>query len=62
MSLRLSSIYYRTRIEWHLLEVVWTLLPGVILVILGLPSLSLLYEVESGFLIPDLTLKVVGSQ
>jgi heme/copper-type cytochrome/quinol oxidase subunit 2 len=42
--------------------VVWTLLPGVILVILGLPSLSLLYEVESGFLIPDLTLKVVGSQ
>lgn len=57
-----NSYYYSSIMEWHTLEVIWTLAPGLVLVGLGVPSLSLLYELESGLVRPDLTLKIVGSQ
>jgi len=51
--------------EMIYLEFIWTVLPGVVLVWLGLPSLKLLYQHESlveGFGGYLLSLKVVGHQ
>lgn len=44
-----------------LLEIVWTLLPGLILIFIALPSFRLLYLIDD-FLQPSLTIKVIGSQ
>jgi len=44
-----------------LLEVIWTLLPGVILILIALPSFRLLYLLDD-FLEPSLSVKVIGSQ
>lgn len=62
LGLLINRVFYRTKMEWHSLEVIWTLAPGLVLVGLGAPRLSLLYELESGFVLPDLTVKIVGSQ
>jgi cytochrome c oxidase subunit II len=46
------------------LEVIWTLIPSLILFIIAIPSFSLLYTMESQAIWtkPDLTLKVIGHQ
>jgi cytochrome c oxidase subunit II len=44
-----------------LLEVVWTIIPVVILVIIGIPSFKLLY-LEATLPKPDLTIKAIGRQ
>src|SRR6201994_1691691 len=44
-----------------LLEVAWTLLPVIILVLVGIPSFKLLYF-EAGIPTPDLTIKAIGKQ
>lgn len=46
-----------------LIEVIWTVIPGVLLFLIGLPSISLLYT--SGYSVsadPRITIKVLGSQ
>ena len=43
------------------LEIVWTLIPAVILIIIAIPSFSLLYSVDE-IVEPLLTLKIVGHQ
>ncbi len=43
------------------LEIVWTLIPGVILILIALPSFRLLYLLDD-FLEPSITIKVIGSQ
>jgi len=43
------------------LEVVWTVTPALILLIIALPSFTLLYSIEE-IVAPSLTLKVVGHQ
>jgi len=43
------------------LEIVWTITPALILVIIAIPSFSLLYSVEE-IIDPALTLKVIGHQ
>jgi cytochrome c oxidase subunit 2 len=43
------------------LEVVWTILPAVILIIIAIPSFSLLYSVDE-VLEPLFTVKVIGHQ
>lgn len=43
------------------LEIIWTILPAVILVIIAIPSFALLQATESK-VIPNITLKVVGHQ
>lgn len=48
--------------EWILLETIWTILPGLILVWLGAPSLTLLYERESLVSQPEIILKISGHQ
>lgn len=43
------------------LEIVWTLLPSLVLIVIAIPSLSLLYSMDE-LLYPKLTLKVIGFQ
>ena len=51
----------RSLVEGQTIETVWTILPAVILVFLGLPSLRLLYLLdEVGE--PGLTVKRIGHQ
>nr|QNO34168.1 cytochrome c oxidase subunit II [Halocynthia hilgendorfi ssp. n. KRK-2020] len=45
----------------ELLELVWTVVPGFLLMSLGVPSLFLMYYMEGGFKY-DLTVKVLGHQ
>lgn len=44
-----------------LLEIIWTLIPGLILILIALPSFRLLYLLDD-MLEPSLTIKVIGSQ
>ena len=44
-----------------LLEIVWTVVPAVILMIIAIPSFALLYSLDE-FVSPMMTLKVVGHQ
>lgn len=43
------------------LEIVWTLLPSVVLIFIAIPSFSLLYQMEK-FGLPLQTIKVIGHQ
>ena len=43
------------------LEIVWTIIPAIILLIIAAPSFSLLYSLDE-YIDPDLTLKVIGHQ
>jgi cytochrome c oxidase subunit 2 len=56
-----STYTSRTLVEADTLETVWTIIPGIILVILALPSLRLLYLIDE---IPDpqISIKVIGHQ
>lgn len=47
--------------EISMLEVIWTILPAVILISLGVPSLIILYQREKNF-IRNITVKVTGHQ
>jgi len=43
------------------LEIIWTIVPAIVLVIVALPSFSLLYAMDE-MIDPSLTLKVIGHQ
>jgi cytochrome c oxidase subunit 2 len=43
------------------LEIVWTVLPSVILIVVALPSFALLYSIDE-IIDPALTIKCVGHQ
>jgi len=43
------------------LEIIWTIVPTVILLMITIPSFSLLYAVDE-LIVPDLDLKVIGNQ
>jgi cytochrome c oxidase subunit 2 len=51
-----SKVHHNT-----LLEVAWTLIPVIILVVIAIPSFKLLY-LESNIPTPDLTIKAIGKQ
>ena len=60
-SLRLNKFLSTKIFEVSILEFFWTVFPGVILIFIGIPSLSVLYtreRLES----PDLTIKITGHQ
>jgi len=44
-----------------LLEIIWTILPAVLLVIIAVPSFALLYSLDE-LISPEITLKIVGHQ
>nr|YP_010352919.1 cytochrome c oxidase subunit II [Chaleponcus netus]UOF70324.1 cytochrome c oxidase subunit II [Chaleponcus netus] len=59
--LAMNKMTNRFLLEGQEIETVWTILPGIILIFIALPSLRLLYlldEINN----PDLTLKSVGHQ
>lgn len=45
----------------YLLEIIWTMIPSVILILIAIPSFSLLYAMDE-VVSPSLTLKVIGHQ
>jgi len=44
-----------------LLEIVWTILPAIVLLLISIPSFSLLYSLDE-LINPSITLKVIGHQ
>ena len=52
---------FQPKTENHELEITWTLLPGIILILLALPSLRLLYLIEETTN-PLLVVKIIGHQ
>jgi heme/copper-type cytochrome/quinol oxidase subunit 2 len=57
----LSRAFDAGKVEAYFLERGWTILPIITLLLLGLPSLSLLYKMEESYN-PLNTLKVTGHQ
>ena len=53
--------YYRYLVEGTVIEIVWTLIPAVVLVFIAFPSLQLLYSMDE-VVDPSLTIKAVGHQ
>lgn len=60
-SIKFNKLSSRFDTENEILETVWTILPGVILLFLALPSLVVLYSIEE-VLAPSVTLKITGHQ
>lgn len=61
ISLILNSFINRYLLDGQIIEIIWTVLPAVILIVLALPSLRLLYLIDETTE-PRLTLKTVGHQ
>ena len=61
VSITFRSIVHKGLIEGQVIECIWTLVPGLILIKIALPSLSLLYLMEEAPR-PDLTVKAIGHQ
>lgn len=58
---RVNNILNISLIDNQFIEIVWTILPIVLLVFIAIPSLRLLYLIEESFT-RDLTIKVLGHQ
>ena len=57
----LKKHYYRYLIEETTIEIVWTVIPAIILIFIAFPSLQLLYFMDE-VVDPSLTIKVIGHQ
>nr|WOE91004.1 cytochrome c oxidase subunit 2 [Acromitus sp. 1 MKL-2023] len=57
----LSKYKYKFLVEGTLIEIVWTIIPAVILVFIAFPSLKLLYLMDET-MEPAITIKAVGHQ
>ena len=57
----LNKHYYKYLIEGTTIEIVWTIIPAVILIFIAFPSLQLLYSMDE-VIDPSLTVKVIGHQ
>lgn len=53
--------YYRYLVEGTTIEIVWTVVPAIILVFISFPSLQLLYSMDE-IVDPSLTIKAIGHQ
>jgi len=60
-SILFNSFTYRYLLEGQRIEVIWTILPAIILVFIALPSLHLLYLLDEIYS-PSITLKTIGHQ
>ena len=61
LSLVTNKFVNRYLLDGQMIEIIWTVLPAVILIILALPSLRLLYLIDET-IEPRITLKTVGHQ
>nr|UYB78459.1 cytochrome c oxidase subunit II [Alectorobius mimon] len=57
----LNSFKSRFLMEGQEIEILWTIIPAIILIYIALPSLRLLYLMEESFY-PSMSLKVIGHQ
>lgn len=53
--------WLRKRNHSTIIEIIWTIIPGIILIIIAIPSLKLLYAMDE-VLNPNVTLKAIGNQ
>lgn len=56
-----NKITNRFLIENQIIEIIWTVIPGIILIFIALPSLRILYLLDES-ISPSLTLKTIGHQ
>nr|ARA91003.1 cytochrome c oxidase subunit II [Hishimonoides recurvatis] len=61
MSLYMSKLGNRMLLEGQMIELIWTLMPALLLVIIALPSLKILYLLEE-INKPLITFKAIGHQ
>ena len=61
LSFNWKSISHKYLIHGVIIEIIWTLIPAIILLCIALPSFSLLYLMDE-VISPTLTIKVVGHQ
>jgi cytochrome c oxidase subunit 2 len=61
ISILTNKIIFKGLLHGQILECIWTTLPGLILIQIALPSLSLLYLIEDSPN-PNYTIKAVGHQ
>jgi cytochrome c oxidase subunit 2 len=59
--LYINRLYSKGTIHNTVLEVVWTVVPALILMVIAIPSFALLYSIEE-FIEPSLTVKCTGHQ
>jgi len=57
----MNKHYYKYLVEGTTIEIVWTIIPAIILVFIAFPSLQLLYSMDE-VVDPSLTVKVIGHQ
>nr|BAR90902.1 cytochrome c oxidase subunit II [Hydra vulgaris]BAR90906.1 cytochrome c oxidase subunit II [Hydra vulgaris] len=60
-SVIINKNYNKFLLENNFIEIVWTLIPAIILIIIAIPSLFLLYSIDEN-VEPSLTVKIVGHQ
>lgn len=56
-----NKFAYKYLIHGQILEIIWTILPGIILLFIAFPSFILLYLSDS-VLTPNMTIKIIGLQ
>lgn len=61
LSAIINKHYYKYLVEGTTIEIIWTIIPAVILVFIAFPSLQLLYSMDE-IIDPSLTIKAVGHQ
>jgi cytochrome c oxidase subunit 2 len=61
ISLTLNTLRNRFLLDGQFIEIIWTVVPALILLVIALPSLRLLYLIDE-VAEPSLTLKAVGHQ
>lgn len=61
VSILSNTIIYKGLVHGQVIECIWTTVPGIILIQIALPSLSLLYLMED-VPSPNLTVKAIGHQ
>nr|YP_010502890.1 cytochrome c oxidase subunit II [Nephotettix malayanus]UXD78667.1 cytochrome c oxidase subunit II [Nephotettix malayanus] len=61
VSLMMSKINNRMLLEGQLIELIWTIMPAILLIIIALPSLKILYMLDE-MNKPLITLKAIGHQ
>lgn len=61
VSITFNKLVNRFLIENQMIEMIWTIIPGIILVFIALPSLRILYLLDET-ITPSLTIKTIGHQ
>nr|YP_010327169.1 cytochrome c oxidase subunit II [Dryocoetes hectographus]UJG10830.1 cytochrome c oxidase subunit II [Dryocoetes hectographus] len=61
LSMLFNNFIHRFLLEGQLIEMIWTILPALILIIIALPSLRLLYILDENYN-PMISIKTIGHQ